>query len=195
MTSAQHSLIKDHRGTGKPEEESHGTHVSLMWKGFAKFISMQRNSPTDIPHSYLEHAVELRELMSMRFHGQNGEKLLQDQLQRKLKFLGEFSPVMLEGGPKTGLTLTTKNGKQSVNIELKVELGKGGCDPVLQNSLYYVHTYRNDESEGLDPMLLISIVSCHHFQVFGAVFGPNNQVLRVMACVTVLYILAQTQGD
>ena len=177
MTSAQQSNIKDHRGTGKSKDEAHGIHVSLMWEGFAQFISMQKNPEHDMPHIYLERATELRELLSLRFGGRRGERDLEKQIQEKLEFLGKFSSETLDGRSRTDLTLTTKNGKTSVNIELKAELGKGGKDAVLQNILYYVHTYRNDKDEGLDPMLLISIVGCYYFQVFGAVFGPNNEVL------------------
>ena len=176
MTSAQHSHIKDHRGIGTTTDEAHGIHVSLMWEGFAEFISMQ-TSTTPIPYSYLEHARKLREVVSLRYDGPKGEQMLQSRLQEELKFLGNFTPTCLEGGSLTDLTLFTKEEKVSVNLELKTEFGKGGKDAVLQNCLYYVHIYRNDQDEGLDPMLLISMVGCHYFQVFGAVFGPNNDVL------------------
>ena len=66
MTIAQRSNIKDHRGTGSNTVEGHGIHVSLMWEGFADFITLQTSTPTSmIPYSYLEHARKLRELIEL----------------------------------------------------------------------------------------------------------------------------------
>lgn len=120
MTSTQHSNIKDHRGKGESKEEAHGIHVSLMWKGFAEFICQLKNPTSDMPQIYLQHANELSQFMSFRGWS---EKNLQQQLPAKLRFLGEFKSERLEGGSRTDLTLTTRNGKKSVNIKLKAELG------------------------------------------------------------------------
>ena len=80
-----------------------------------------QKSTTPIPHSYLEHARKLRELMSLRYDGSKGEQILQSRLQDELKFLGNFGPTYLEGGSKADLSLFTKNGKISVNLKLKTE--------------------------------------------------------------------------
>ena len=58
-------------------------------------------------------------------------------------------------------------------LQLKNEFASK--DPVAQNNLYFV--YSHCKWEGLDPMLLLSTVSCHYCQAFGAVFGPRNEVL------------------
>lgn len=175
ISNSVRSHIKDHRGTGTSVDEAHGIHVSLMWEGFAKFIALLK-STTTIPHTYLKRARELREVMSLRYDGRHGELSMQTQLKRCLKFLGDFNCTHLDGGSRTDLSLLA-NGKVMVNIELKAELGSGGKDAVFQNCLYYVLAHRNDAKEQLDPVLLISIAGCHYFQVFGAVFGPNNDVL------------------
>ena len=183
MTIAQRSNIKDHRGTGSNTVEGHGIHVSLMWEGFADFITLQTSTPTSmIPYSYLEHARKLRELMSLKHDSPKGEHMLQMRLQEALRFLGNFTPTQLEGGSKTDLTLFMIKKKVISNIKIKSEFGKGGTDAVLQNFLYYVHINHNDLEEGLDPMLLITMVGFHYFQVFGAVFGPNNEVLCDPLC-------------
>ena len=54
---------------------------------------------------------------------------------------------------------------------------------LFKNSLNYVHTYRNDRNEGLDPILLISIVGCHFFQVFGVCVCVCVQCVCVCVCV------------
>jgi len=56
------------------------------------------------------------------------------------------------------------SGNVYFNIELKNELASK--DPVVRNILYFVHSHC--KREGLDPMLLLSAVSCHYCQAFGA---------------------------
>lgn len=162
----------------------HGIHVSLMWEGFAKFIASYKSKNDVMLSQYLEHARNLREIMSLKYQGRDGEQNLCDRLQHELKFLANLASVQL-GQYSTDLSLEIIIGnrrKIAVNFKIKVDLGKGGNDAVLQNILYYVHANRNDEDEGLDPMLLISIVGCHYFQVFGVVFGPDNEVLMDPLC-------------
>ena len=158
----------------------HGIHVSLMWQGFAEFISMQKTDETqNCPDFFfLQHATLLRETLSAKHAN---EWALRNTLERKLSFLGNFTSVTLSGGAQTDLTLVTDDNKPYVNIELKLNFGSGGKDAILQNTLYYVHAFR-EAPPHLNPMILITIVGCHFFQVFGAVFGPDDKILVDPLC-------------
>ena len=56
-----------------------------------------------------------------------------------------------------------------INWEFKNELGSGGSDAVAQNNAYFVHLKKGES--GRSPMLLVSVVGCHYFQVFGAAWN------------------------
>ena len=150
----------------------HGTHVSLMWKGFAEFTTMMK-AKAAVPEELYVSARKLMQVMSRKYTERYAEKLRKQEFQDTLKFLGPFEDeLVLASGAECDLALV-HSGNVYFNIELKNEFASK--DPVVRNILYFVHSHC--KREGLDPMLLLSTVSCHYCQAFGAVFGPRNEVL------------------
>ena len=72
------------------------------------------------------------------------------------------------------------------HVYFNVVKNEGGKDPIAQNNLYFLHSHREDE--GLDPMLLLSMVGSHYCQVFGAVFGYDNQLLVDPLCDSISFV-------
>ena len=167
LSSSQGELMKDHR-MGK-----HGIHVSLMWKGFAKFMT-EMKARTAIPDKWYNQARKLMQIMSNKYEAESDRKT---ELGKGLNFLGGLEcEYALSSGAKCDLALVM-NGHVYFNVEVKSE---GGKDPITQNNLYFLHSHCGDE--GLDPMLLLSMVGSHCCQVFGAVFGCDNELLVDPLC-------------
>ena len=114
------------------------------------------------------------QIMSNKYKAESDRKT---ELGDALNFLGGLErEYALSSGAKCDLALVM-NGHVYFNVEAKNE---GGKDPITQNNLYFLHSHCGDE--GLDPMLLLSMAGSHYCQVFGAVFGYDNQLLVDPLC-------------
>ena len=99
LSSGEDQMIRDHR-VGK-----HGTHVSLMWKGFAEFITMMKTEAA-IPEGLYMSARKLMQVMSKKYGGKCPEKLRKEEFQDTLNFLGPFEcEHRLASGSKCDLAL------------------------------------------------------------------------------------------
>ena len=59
-----------------------------------------------------------------------------------------------------------------VNWEFKNEICNISSEPNQQNQAYFVHLKASDR--GCSPLLLVTVVGCHHMQVFGAVWNGSH---------------------
>ena len=59
------------------------------------------------------------------------------------------------------------------NYEFKNEMKSISSEPNVQNVGYFIHS-RKDLPQERAPMLLMSVVGCHYFQVFGAVWNKGD---------------------
>ena len=83
----------------------HGTHVSLMWKGFAEFITMMK-AEAAVPEELYVPARELMQVMSKKYSGKKAETHRKNEFQDTLNFLGPFEREhRLASGSKCDLAL------------------------------------------------------------------------------------------
>ena len=117
--------MKDHR-MGK-----YGIHVSLTWKGFAKFIT-EMKAKTAILDKWYREARKLMQIMSNKYKAESNRKT---ELSDALNFLGDLKcEYALSSGAKCDVALVM-NGHVYFNVEVKNE---GGKDPITTTCIFCI---------------------------------------------------------
>ncbi len=161
--------VNEHRAGGD------GLHVSLQVKAFGKFMDIVKGE---------------KEVGSLCYQvaGRMALKLspyLASEPKRKEEFIKEIKNLfpstvifqdVTEGRAKSDSTVEVKVGNETFrvcNFEFKNEFAGVTSDPNNQNVGYFVHLQTPYKSERA-PMLLVSVIGCHYFQVFGAVWNGGE---------------------
>ena len=157
----------------------------LQVKEFGEFEDILNDSESNEYLEYAPMALDLMIKMSL---------IYDDEGQRKSTLVsllqGKFQ-VVNQNGPGYSTDLSIKSGAKVVaNIELKNELGMGGKSPNLQNAGYFIHLIKGQCSHF--PLLLISLVGCEYFQVFGAAWCDTVCIDPLMEPLSLLYVPNRT---
>ena len=147
-------------------------HVSLQIKAFGNFI-MAMKSEEGVDGKYNRVASTLTQEMSGAF---SYEKDRMTAFAAIIRELGElFYFQCHEGhGYRTDCTVVVHGRFPIANWEFKNEFFRNSTCPVAQNNAYFVHLKRRQKDRS--PMFLVSVVGCHHLQVFGAVWNGQKCV-------------------
>jgi hypothetical protein len=156
-------FILDHRANSC----AHGLHVSLQVEAFGHFVD-EMDSKACVDQKFCQLATSLMKKMNKQYSL---------ELNRCSNFYNEVkeyfpSPKVSGKEFETDGTMSVCINDQQVHIinwEFKNELGSGGSDAVAQNNAYFVHLKKGES--GRSPMLLVGVVGCHYFQVFGAAWN------------------------
>ncbi len=163
--SSRLALVRDHRF-------SSGLHTSLQVKAFGHFLDIMDKPDHEIESKYHEVAGSL--MNEMRKFYPN-EIMRQDAFATALlPILPPFRPISKGRAKSDYTTSVTLNGISYaiINWDFKNEMCGISSEPNKQGHGYYVHIQAG--SKDRSPMLLASIVGCHYFQVFGAVWNGNH---------------------
>ena len=160
-----HASVRDHR-------YSSGLHTSLQIQAFGHFLDVMRKADCEIDSKYHEAAGLLLNKMRKEY---SNEMARQQAFADAVMFL--FPPFlpMSKGRARSDYTTTVKIGEEVyaiINWEFKNEMCNISSDPNKQGIAYFVHL-RSGET-GRSPMLLVSVVGCYYFEVFGAVWNGNH---------------------
>ena len=164
-TSSELHEVKEHRRGG------HGLHVSLQVKAFGKFIDIVEGKG-EIESVCYQVAGRVVQDMSKYFSFECNREAEFLSATRKL-FPGCCIEKASVARAQSDCTMAvTVDGKayKVANFEFKNELNGTSSDPYNQNIGYFIHLQSPLENERA-PMLLVSLVGCHYFQVFGAVWN------------------------
>ena len=157
--------VDEHRAGGD------GLHVSLQVNAFGKFMDIVEGEE-EIESLCYEVAGRVLQKMSVYYRF---------EFERKDKFLVEMEKIfprtvriipVEEGKAKSECTILVNNFRVG-NYEFKNEFAGITSDPNNQNIGYFVHLQAPCEDERA-PMLLVSLIGCHYFQVFGAVWNRDK---------------------
>ena len=155
-----HQNVRDHRC-------SSGLHTSLQIKAFGNFLDVM--CCNEIDSKYHKAAGLL--MNNMRKEYSNEITRQQAFADAVLFIFPPFSSVS-KGRARSDYTTTVTVGEDKypvINWEFKNEMCGISSEPNKQGIGYFVH-FKSGES-GRSPMLLVSVVGCHYFQVFGAVWN------------------------
>ena len=168
-------------------------HVSLQVEAFGDFIDTMNKEEIDDLKCY-KVAASLMHKMSGVFASEGDRKDL---------FLKEIKSLLPEAHAVTVQRVITDatiweeiNGQTHylANYEFKNELKGCSSDPVHQNNGYFVHLQKHEKNDRA-PMLLINVVGCHYFQVFGAVWnGSDVCVDPLCSPVSLLFVPRDPTG-
>ena len=153
--------VKEHRVGG------HGLHVSLQVDAFGKFMDIVEGEE-EIESLYYEVAGHVLQKMS-RYHTSKylRKEAFLEEIEKIFPCTFRFTPVE-EAKAKSDCTVLA-NKLRVANFEFKNEFAGITSDPYNQNIGYFVHL-QAPYGDKCSPMLLVSLVGCHYFQVFGAVW-------------------------
>lgn len=140
-----------------------GLHVSLQVNAFGKFMDIVE-AEEEIESLCYEVARRVLQKMSVYYRF---------EFERKDKFLVEMEKIfprtvriipVEEGKAKSDCTILVNNFRVG-NYEFKNEFAGITSDLNNQNIGYFVHLQAPCKDERA-PMLLVSLIGCHYFQVF-----------------------------
>lgn len=157
--------VHDHR-------HSSGLHTSLQVEAFGHFLDAMHKANSDIDAKYYQVAGNL--MNQMRKEYSNEQARQQSFAGALLSVFPPFLPTT-KGRAKSDYTTIITVGKNDytvINWEFKNEMCGISSEPNKQGSAYFVHLKSGET--GRSPMLLVSVVGCHYFQVFGAVWNGSH---------------------
>ena len=161
--------MNDHRVGG------YGLHVSLQVKAFGKFIDTVEGEE-EIESLYYQVAGCVSQKMSGHFASESKRKdAFLTEVEKLFPRIVHFKEV-IEGCAKSDCTVEVAVGSDTFRVgnkEFKNEFVGITSDPYNQNIAYFVHLQAPYKGQRA-PMLLVSLVGCHYFQVFGAVWNGGE---------------------
>ena len=160
-------------------------HVGLQVQAFGDFITSMKSEEV-VDSKYSTVASTLMQKMSGTFESEKDRVSTFKGVVQELGPMFQFHTAEGSGYRTDG---TVVQGNHPIaNWEFTNEFFKNPTCPVSQNSAYFVHLQRGQKDRS--PMLLVSVVGCHYFQVFGAVWNGDRCVCIDPLCspISLLFV-------
>ena len=158
----------------RPSVKEFGLPTTLLHPAFGKFVDTFNNRHDILNRNDYEFATYFSNAMSDVYEGRNGEakrnaeanRLLSEYLNKSVKRtnLG-FGVSQTDGSVFANIGTVMSSEVLTLILEVKNEMGVGGCDPSIQGLGYYLQCLANTESPSMRfareytvmPVLLVCI--------------------------------------
>ncbi|KAF8593038.1 hypothetical protein BDV93DRAFT_549651, partial [Ceratobasidium sp. AG-I] len=147
----KHQATENAIYNGRPQNRT-GPPIGLYFSIFDSFVAGLEDSTRDIPPKKLEAALSLLERSQEQYKTELSSSGRTAALVPGLnKLLGTKLFNREVAGAKPDGSISAANGAPCLVVEMKNEVGMGGCDPCIQGAISYVKSWSDPNQDDIRP--------------------------------------------